>query len=411
MLQGIGSPIAHAVRSEIGEDVNARAVILSGSIGHGHDVIAQVVARSLHRLSWDVRILDCMALLGSVGAKLGDQVFRRLTARPALYDAVHFAHLRQGGAVTEFMDRAATKRLVRALRAELRREPAELVVSAFATGASAAAKIEAEAMAPSPKTIVLCTDALLHRLWVHDGIDMYLVTSAAAAASTRRYLPHANVSIIPPPVRDGFYTVSSQEAARAALGIPAKAPCVLLMGGGWGLGPIVEVASALTQAGVHVLALAGRNEALERQLCRRANADTLLHAFGYTERVPELMAASDLVVTTPGATTCSEARVVGRRLVLLDAVPGHGRENLQHELEVGDAEASSAEPEEVVAVVTAALDRLERPISTGARPAGEWDEAFGVILATMGFSASVRSAHRTLLASGSAPGISRGKEI
>ena len=66
--------------------------------------------------------------------------------------------------------------------------------------------------------------------------------------------------------------------------------------------------------------------------------------FDVTARIVELMNACDVVVTLPGATTCAEARVVGRRLVLLDAMPGHGRENLQHELELGDADVASARP-------------------------------------------------------------------
>ena len=37
--------------------------------------------------------------------------------------------------------------------------------------------------------------------------------------------------------------------------------------------------------------------------------------FGYTDRVPTLMAASDVVITSSGD-TCREARVIGRRMVL-----------------------------------------------------------------------------------------------
>jgi hypothetical protein len=55
------------------------------------------------------------------------------------------------------------------------------------------------------------------------------------------------------------------------------------------------------------------------------------------------MTASDLVVTTSGD-TCAEARVIGRDLLLLDVVPGHGRDNLQHELELGHAAVASADP-------------------------------------------------------------------
>ena len=94
------------------------------------------------------------------------------------------------------------------------------------------------------------------------------------------------------------------------------------------------------------------------------------------------MSACDLVVTLPGALTCAEARAAGRGLVLVDAMPGHGRENVQHQLELGGAEVSGPRPLEVAGGVLAALDR-PRPAGPG-RPAGDWDEAFAAALASIG---------------------------
>ena len=120
-----------------------------------------------------------------------------------------------------------------------------------------------------------------------------------------------------------------------------------------------------------------------------------VHPYGFTPRIAELMSACDLVVTLPGALTCGEARVAGRRLVLLDAMPGHGRENLQHELELGGAEACSPRPPEITASVLAALDRPARGCQAGpgraARPAGQlpgedWDQAFAAALASIGLA-------------------------
>src|SRR5215813_8894367 len=299
-----------------------QAVILSGSLGMGHDVVSEVVTESLTGLGWESRTLDCVSRRNTRRAgRAGDWVFRRLTAMPGVYDGLHFAHLRPGTRLAAAMDRAATSRLVPALDAELKRRPADLVIAVFATGASAAAKLSRGA--PGLRTAVLCTDAVPHSLWVRDGIDLFLVTSPAAAASVRRYVPHARACVVPPPVRPAFYRPLSQTAARQSLGVPADARCALLMGGGWGLGPL-EAA-----AGVHVLAVAGRNRRLADRLEALASSAPRVHPFGFTERIVELMIACDVVVTLPGATTCGEARAVGRRLVLLDAMPGHGRENLQ----------------------------------------------------------------------------------
>jgi processive 1,2-diacylglycerol beta-glucosyltransferase len=360
--------------------VPKRAVILSGSLGSGHDVIAETVTRSLSRLGWESRTLDCMGMLGHRAGQAGDWVFRRLMAMPGVYDGLHYAHFRPGSRLAMAMDTAATSRLVPALHAELRREPADLIAALFATGASAAAQL-GEA-ASGCRTVVLCADAVPHSLWVRDEIDLFLVTSAAAATAVRRYVPRAHVRVVPPPVRCAFYSPLPQAAVRQSLGIPPYARCALLMGGGWGLGPLEHAARALADAGVHVLAVAGRNDRLAARLEALARRAPRVHPFGFTERIVELMSACDVVVTLPGATTCAEARVVGRRLVILDAMPGHGRENLQHELELGDADVCSPRPAELTAGVLAALDRAGVR-STGGRPAGEWDRAFAAALASI----------------------------
>jgi UDP-N-acetylglucosamine:LPS N-acetylglucosamine transferase len=321
-----------------------------------------------------------MALLGSAGAKLGDKVFRRITAMPGLYDGLHFAHFRRGGAMVRAIDRAATRRLVPAVRSELAEEPTDLLVATFATGASVAAKLR-EVTSPQ-KTVVLCTDVDLYWLWVWEEIDIFLVTSRAAAGTVRRYAPRARIQIVPQPVRPGFYNAPDQVSARRELGVPDGAPCVLVMAGGWGMGPVEEVARTLGATGVHVLAVAGHDTELKSRLERSGLA--CVRAFGFTDKIPQLMAASDVVITTPGATTCSEARVVGRHLVILDTLPGHGRENLQHQLELGDADACGPSAVEVRAVVSAVLEGIARPLPSVVRRAGEWPDAFTRALCSLG---------------------------
>jgi processive 1,2-diacylglycerol beta-glucosyltransferase len=312
-----------------------RALLLSGPLGLGHEMPVRSFGNLFRRSGWQVRALNSMALLGPAAGTAGQQVFGALMTVPGIYDGLHFANLRTGSRVARLMDRAAARRVVPALRAELAREPADLLLSVFATGALAAARLKAEM--PARRAVVYCPDVAAHKLWVHEGTDLFLVSSLAAAASVRRFRPRAPVAIVPPPVRDAFYTVSSQEAARHTLQIPTYASCVLLIDSGWGFAPLVESASALADAGVHVLAVAGRNAAAERGLRQLAAAKQRIIPFGFTDQVPELMAAADLVVALPGAATCGEARVVGRPLLLLDVMPGHGRDNLLHELEQGNA--------------------------------------------------------------------------
>jgi processive 1,2-diacylglycerol beta-glucosyltransferase len=361
------------------------AMLLTGPLGLGHEMMARCCGGLLARSGWRTRRLDSMSLLGPWRGGAGEQVFRRLVAIPALYDGLHFAHLRTGSRLAERMDRASTARLVPALRAELDRQPADLVLSVFATGASAAARLKAEM--PELRTVVLCTDVAVHRLWTAPGTDLFLVTSAAAAECVRRYQPRAPVAVVPPPVRPEFYAAPSQPQARTALGIPSDAFTVLVIDSGWGFGPLAGAVSQLAAAGVHVLAVAGRDRRIERRLRELAAGEPRITPFGFTDRVPELMAAADVILALPGANTCAEARVVGRHLLLLDVMPGHGRDNLLHELELGRAHACVATADGVTASALALRDAAVRPATA---PAPRWEPAYVAALQQIGLDLQPR---------------------
>lgn len=360
-----------------------RALLLSGSLGAGHEMHARACESALAGRGWKTETVDAMALLGPRGGSAGEAVFRAMLATPGLYDAFHFAALRPGSRLALLADAAARRQLVPRLRDYLDSHRADLAISVFAT-ASSAVSVLADRY-PAMSHVVLCSDVTPHRLWVQDNVDLYLVTSGAGAAAVRRYQPRANIQIIPQPVRPGFYDPPSRGHARAELGLPAGDRAVLLMSGAWGLGPLADAAAALADAGVQVLAVAGRNARLQSRLAAAAQGRARLHVFGYTEQIPALMAAADLVITSSGD-TCAEARTIGRPLLLLDVVQGHGRDNLQHELEIGDAGVVSARSGDVVRSTLAALDRPPSAPEGQIRSSADWDAAFGAALGGIGLN-------------------------
>jgi processive 1,2-diacylglycerol beta-glucosyltransferase len=361
--------------------VNRRAVLLSGSIGMGHDQLALACTTTLEADGWSARTLDLMKLLGRGADSVADGVFRAMLAVPGLYDAFHFAALREGNRLAAMADVAARNRILPRLRDLLDANPADLAISVFATGASAMSSLAGRY--PAMKHVVFCTDVTPHRLWVHPGVDLYLVTSEAAERAVRRFQPEARVLVVQAPVRDAFYHPPSQGSARLRFGVPQADRCVLLTTGAWGLGPVAQAAQALGDAGIHVLAVAGRNAKLEHRLLAASRRQPLVHPFGFSDRIPELMAASDLVITSSGD-TCTEARVVGRPLLLLDVVQGHGRENLQHELELGDAAVASGRPADVVRAAQSALDHAKPPPALATRSPDSWHSALAAALESIG---------------------------
>jgi processive 1,2-diacylglycerol beta-glucosyltransferase len=65
-------------------------------------------------------------------------------------------------------------------------------------------------------------------------------------------------------------------------------------------------------------------------------------------------------------------------------VQGHGRDNLQHELELGDAMVSSASAADLTRSALAALDRIKPPPAGPVRSLASWETAFHGALAMIG---------------------------
>jgi processive 1,2-diacylglycerol beta-glucosyltransferase len=357
-----------------------RALFLSGKFGAGHDTLAEACAAALIPHGVDSTILDCMPMLGRGPSAVGNWVFRRLLSITPVYDGFHFSQLRANGPLGRSMDRTAVKVMLPKLVQAVDRHDPDLIVSVFATGASAAVHLKQNR--PRLSTVVFMTDSFAHGMWVHEGTDLYLVTSQLAAASVRGHLPNARIAVVEAPVRPAFYNAPSRADARAWLGVPSEGWCVLLMSGAWGIGPLDDIARALASQGYWVLAVSGTNERLAAKLTALAlQHPTVIH-FGFTDRVPELMSASDVVVTTSGD-TCREARFIGRRVVLLDVVPGHGRENLIHELELGGSAVCLPTPASVLGNVSRILDQ---PTSAPKRAGPGWGDEFIDALAAAGIS-------------------------
>jgi processive 1,2-diacylglycerol beta-glucosyltransferase len=357
-----------------------RVLLVPGSSSTGRQAAAAACATTLEALGWTTYTLDATWLGNHGWGPTGEAAVRRILTVPGLHDAFHYAALRTGNRLALQADAVTRLRLVPRLRDYLDRHPVELVISISPAGVSAVSTVAPRY--PFMRHVVLCNDVSPHRLWIHPQVDLYLVRSAAAEPAVHRFQPDARVVVIPPAVRAQFYRPPTQATARIGLGIAEDDRCVLLVVGSRSHGPLAEIADELAGAGLKVLAVAGYNTRVERRLRDIAKRRPKLLVFGFTDRMPELMAAADLVVTMPGG-TCAEARTVGRPLLLLDMVHGHGRDDLLYELEIGDASVTSKRPADVARSALACLERIKPAPAGPTRSLADWEDKLSMALETI----------------------------
>jgi processive 1,2-diacylglycerol beta-glucosyltransferase len=194
-------------------------------------------------------------------------------------------------------------------------------------------------MRKPPLIATIVTDFEAHALWMQPGVDLYFVAAEETKARlVARGLPAGEVIVTGIPVSVRFTKAGDPAPIRKRLGLRDDLPVLLVLGGGFGMGPVVEILRELNKVSVplQVMVVCGRNEELRRE----AAVMDIRHptrVFGFVTNMHELMAVSDLVITKPGGLTSSEALALGKPLFVLNPIPGQEAANSDFLLENGAA--------------------------------------------------------------------------
>ncbi|MFH1084918.1 MAG: glycosyltransferase [Chloroflexota bacterium] len=170
-----------------------------------------------------------------------------------------------------------------------------------------------------------------HPVWFCREVDYCTVPTDAVLERALRFgMPRERVEVVGEPVDLKFLAGMGDKAAlRAQMGLDAERPCLLVVGGGEGMGAVFETARAIA-TGVpqaQMMVVAGRNAELHRRLTA-VPWEIPTHIYGFVENMPGLMSASDVLVTKAGSCTLAEAFVVGLPVIISGFIPGQEEGNV-----------------------------------------------------------------------------------
>ena len=199
--------------------------------------------------------------------------------------------------------------------------------------------LKAKAAGQSPLTVCIVTDFEAHALWMDQGVDLYCVAAEETKASlVARGASAEQVAMTGIPIAARFSQALELRSIRRRYGLRDDLPTLLVLGGGFGMGPVAEILAALDKVSseFQTLVVAGRNAELRRELAGQDRAHPT-HVLGFVTNMHELMAVSELIVTKPGGLTTSEALALGKPLFILNPIPGQETANSDFLLERGAA--------------------------------------------------------------------------
>jgi processive 1,2-diacylglycerol beta-glucosyltransferase len=300
-----------------------RVLVVSGSVGAGHDGAARELAARLTAAGAVVEVRDYLTAVPRPLAYLLGEGYLTLVERiPRAFDFLYGQLERKG--VFWRAEAVLLGRGVSAVAHWVAEFRPDVVVGIYPPAVQTLGMLRESGRLPVPAMSYL-TDPAAHVSWLHPALDVHATVTAATAQQAAAHYG-VDCTVAGPLVPERFSVRPAParlQALRADLGLSDGSPVVLLGGGSLGLGDVAPTARTITAAGATAVVLCARNEKLRRSLEQVPG----VVALGWRTDMHELLHVADLLVQNAGGLSLTEAMVAGLPAVTYRPIPGHGRAN------------------------------------------------------------------------------------
>jgi len=190
------------------------------------------------------------------------------------------------------------------------------------------------------KLATVMTDFASHEQWLigHEYVQFFFVSNDSIKSELYNYGIEKNkIHVTGIPVSDRFFEKFDKSKIYSEFNLNPNKKVILFFGGGeFGLGKerTVQILDSLITnvPNYQIVAIAGKNEKMKKRfenLVTKLNAHDKVRILEFTDKVPELMSISSLVVTKPGGLTSTESLVSHLPMLIIDPIPGQEEQNAE----------------------------------------------------------------------------------
>lgn len=317
-----------------------RVLILFSDTGGGHRAAARALTAALKQLDPTCVVTVADPLIGQ-----GPVIVRRLAS---LYSPVIRRSRAAWGAVYHSSNTRATFAAIRAVFGPgvrrvvlqlLKQHDPDVVLSVHPLLNHIAHQAIRRSGRPRALMTVITDLIDFHRGWTFSHADLVVApTEGARKVALRRRVPADRVKLLGLPVDLRFRPPAPREkqALRRRFGLDEHRFTILVMGGAAGVGNLATQVRELAEEAHpwQLIVVCGRNEKVRRRVAEMELSTPSL-VLGFVDYMPELMRASDVVVTKAGPGAIAEALASGLPLVITGFLPGQESPNVDFVVKSG----------------------------------------------------------------------------
>lgn len=342
--------------------MHKKVLIMSASTGGGHNRAARAIKeeltnKTINGITIDCEIIDSLKIVNTTMDKVISRGYEKSAKyTPKAWGGVY--KLSESSLISrnEFKDNPLTSLMSRKLKKLLDDTKPDLIIGTHPFPMIALSTLkkhsdlysccESSSFTESihkyyknlkvPPLITVLTDYTTHPAYIQNEIDYYI----AGDEYVKELLIEDGIeeNKIKPfgiPVEKSFLTHRNRQTVLSELNLDPNKFTVLLMGGSFGAGSIKDTLAELINIDrdFQIIVVTGRNKSLKEKLEKTLISNELtatkkITILGFTDKMNDLLASVDILVSKPGGLTTTESLLKEVPMIVPYFIPGQEEENL-----------------------------------------------------------------------------------
>ena len=315
-----------------------KVLVFYASYGGGHLSAAKSIKNYIDEYYDDVQVemIDCIKYINKALDKVTTAAYREMAKKaPWAWEKVY--NNSQKG-IMAHISNGANKVMANKLFKLFEEYKPDIVISTHPFGSQMTSYLKQKNKTNCILATIM-TDFASHDQWLigNKFVDFYFVSNSFMKNEmVKNNIPENKIFVTGIPISNRFMQSYNKKEICDLFDLDSTKKIILFFGGGeYGLGKdkTVSILSCLADfTNIQVIAIAGKNEKLKKafeDIVKQKKKEKVIKVFPFTDKVPELMAISDLVITKPGGLTVSESLASHLPLIVINPIPGQEEENAE----------------------------------------------------------------------------------
>ena len=316
-----------------------KVMIFYGSYGGGHLSAARSIKEYIETNYIDVEIqmVDCMEYISKVINKVTTTAYSEF-AKKAPWAWGHIYKKAEQGVIAK-VTTDSNKLMAHKLNKLLQEFAPDCVISTHPFSSQMCAYLKKKNKIDF-KLATVMTDYAPHDQWLlyPEEVNYFFVAhNGMRDELIEKGISKAKIYATGIPLSNRFLEHYNKKETLEEFGLKLQKKTILFFAGGeFGLGKNTTLEILRTFAenfhDLQIVAIAGRNKNMKEkfeEVVENTSRHDSIKILDYTNKVPELMSVSNLVVTKPGGLTTTESLASGLPIIVINPIPGQEEENAE----------------------------------------------------------------------------------